>query len=151
MGRYSHKLYTSYRTWSALGTLASMQIPFVGFLPIGSNDHMAALGVFGLLQLCALGDYIKSKVSSKQFRSFLVVLLILIMVLGISGLVGLTALGWIAPWTGRFYSLWDTNYAKIHIPIIASVSEHQPTAWPLFFFDTSMFIWLFPAGVYLCF
>ena len=76
---------------------------------------------------------------------------ILIMVWGICGLVGLTALGGIAPLTGRFYSLCDTNYAKIHIPIIASVSEHQPTAWPLFFFDTSMLIWLFPAGVYLCF
>ena len=57
----------------------------------------------------------------------------------------------IAPWTGRFYSLWDTGYAKIHIPIIASVSEHQPTAWPSFFFDLNMLIWVFPAGVYLCF
>ena len=35
----------------------------------------------------------------------------------------------------RFYSLWDTGYAKIHIPIIASVSEHQPTTWVSFFFD----------------
>lgn len=67
------------------------------------------------------------------------------------GLVLLTVSGVIAPWNGRFYSLWDTGYAKIHIPIIASVSEHQPTAWPAFFFDTNMLIWLFPAGVYLCF
>ncbi|RCK55032.1 Dolichyl-diphosphooligosaccharide--protein glycosyltransferase subunit STT3 [Candida viswanathii] len=151
MGRYNPKLYTAYTTWYALGTLASMQIPFVGFLPIRSNDHMAALGVFGLLQLVALGDYVRSKVPSKQFKTFLVVSTVLVVVLGIAGLVGLTALGWIAPWTGRFYSLWDTNYAKIHIPIIASVSEHQPTAWPAFFFDTSMLIWLFPAGVYLLF
>nr|AIA87548.1 STT3 [uncultured Candida] len=70
MGRYNPKLYTAYTTWYALGTLASMQIPFVGFLPIRSNDHMAALGVFGLLQLVALGDYVRSKVPSKQFKSF---------------------------------------------------------------------------------
>jgi dolichyl-diphosphooligosaccharide---protein glycosyltransferase len=63
----------------------------------------------------------------------------------------LTFAGVIAPWSGRFYSLWDTGYAKIHIPIIASVSEHQPTAWPAFFFDLNMLMWLFPAGVYLCF
>ena len=44
MGRYSPRLYVSYTTWYALGTLASMQIPFVGFLPIRSSDHMAALG-----------------------------------------------------------------------------------------------------------
>lgn len=63
----------------------------------------------------------------------------------------LVKLGKIAAWGGRFYSLFDTGYAKIHIPIIASVSEHQPTAWPAFFFDLNMLIWLFPAGIYLCF
>lgn len=66
-------------------------------------------------------------------------------------LVLLTLSGVIAPWSGRFYSLWDTGYAKIHIPIIASVSEHQPTAWPSFFFDLEMLIWMFPAGIYMCF
>lgn len=151
MGRYSNRLYISYTTWYALGTLASMQIPFVGFLPIRSNDHMAALGVFGLMQLLAFGAYVRSNVPSAQFKTFLVVSLALVTVLGVVGLTVLTAAGWIAPWTGRFYSLWDTNYAKIHIPIIASVSEHQPTAWPSFFFDTGMLVWLFPAGVYFCF
>ncbi|CAN3363017.1 dolichyl-diphosphooligosaccharide--protein glycosyltransferase subunit Stt3p [Diutina catenulata] len=151
MGRYTKKIYSAYTTWYALGTLASMQIPFVGFLPIRSNDHMAALGVFGLVQLVAFGDYVRSAVPHKQFKTFLTVSVVAVIAVGISGLFALTALGFIAPWTGRFYSLWDTNYAKIHIPIIASVSEHQPTAWPSFFFDTSMLIWLFPAGVYLCF
>jgi len=46
MGRFSPRLYVSYTTWYALGTIASMQIPFVGFLPIRSSDHMAALGTF---------------------------------------------------------------------------------------------------------
>jgi dolichyl-diphosphooligosaccharide---protein glycosyltransferase len=71
--------------------------------------------------------------------------------LALAALVIATSAGFIAPWSGRFYSLWDTGYAKIHIPIIASVSEHQPTAWPAFFFDLNLLIWLFPAGVYLCF
>ncbi|GEQ69217.1 hypothetical protein JCM33374_g2888 [Metschnikowia sp. JCM 33374] len=151
MGRYTQRLYSAYTTWYALGTLASMQIPFVGFLPIRSNDHMAALGVFGLLQLVAFGAYVRSNVPAAQFKSFFAVSVVFVTVVGILGLVGLTAAGWIAPWTGRFYSLWDTNYAKIHIPIIASVSEHQPTAWPAFFFDTNMLVWLFPAGLYFCF
>jgi dolichyl-diphosphooligosaccharide--protein glycosyltransferase len=46
MGRFSPRLYVSYCTWYALGTLASMQIPFVGFLPIRSSEHMSALGMF---------------------------------------------------------------------------------------------------------
>ena len=44
MGRYSPRLYVSYSTWFALGTLASMQVPFVGFLPVRSSEHMSALG-----------------------------------------------------------------------------------------------------------
>ena len=44
MGRYSSRLYVSYTTWYALGTLASMQIPFVGFSPVKTSEHMPALG-----------------------------------------------------------------------------------------------------------
>jgi len=45
MGRYSGRAYVAYSSWYALGTLASMQVPFVGFLPIRSSEHMAALGM----------------------------------------------------------------------------------------------------------
>ncbi|KAK8138636.1 ribosomal protein L35-like protein [Apiospora sp. TS-2023a] len=151
MGRYSTRLYVSYTTWYALGTLASMQIPFVGFLPVRTSEHMPALGIFGFLQLVAFIYYIRSALSGAQFKAFLFVGLGAVFGLALLALVAMTSAGYIAPWSGRFYSLWDTGYAKIHIPIIASVSEHQPTAWPAFFFDLNMLIWLFPAGVYLCF
>ncbi|OCK77615.1 glycosyltransferase family 66 protein [Lepidopterella palustris CBS 459.81] len=151
MGRYSPRLYVSYTSWYALGTLASMQIPFVGFLPIRSSEHMSALGVFGLLQIVGFVEFIRTQLPSKQFQTLLRALVLVIFAVSFGGLVLLTVSGVIAPWTGRFYSLWDTGYAKIHIPIIASVSEHQPTAWPAFFFDLNMMIWLFPAGVYMCF
>ncbi|MCJ1332304.1 oligosaccharyl transferase stt3 subunit [Thelotrema lepadinum] len=151
MGRYSPRLYVSYTTWYALGTLASMQIPFVGFLPLKSSEHMSALGVFGLLQLVAFVEFVRAQVPSRQFQTLLRALIISVFAVALGGLVLLTFAGIVAPWSGRFYSLWDTGYAKIHIPIIASVSEHQPTAWPAFFFDLNMLIWLFPAGVYMCF
>ncbi len=169
MGRYSPRLYVSYSTWFALGTLASMQIPFVGFLPIRSSEHMSALGtetsfwqllvryadsalgVFGLLQIVAFVDFVRQQLPGRQFQTLLRSLILMIFAVSVGGLVLLTASGVIAPWSGRFYSLWDTGYAKIHIPIIASVSEHQPTAWPAFFFDLNLLIWLFPAGVYMCF
>ena len=167
MGRYSPRLYVSYSTWFALGTLASMQIPFVGFLPIRSSEHMSALGkpsidilkcphltaagVFGLIQLVAFVEFIRQQVPNKQFQTLLRSLILVIFAVSMGFLVLLTVSGVIAPWSGRFYSLWDTGYAKIHIPIIASVSEHQPTAWPAFFFDLNLMIWLFPAGIYMCF
>ncbi|KAL4951620.1 Oligosaccharyl transferase STT3 subunit-domain-containing protein [Aspergillus filifer] len=151
MGRYSSRLYISYTTWYALGTLASMQIPFVGFLPIRNSDHMSALGIFGLVQLVAFADFVRGFVPGKQFQRLLTASIIVTAGLAFAGLIVLSVTGVIAPWSGRFYSLWDTGYAKIHIPIIASVSEHQPTAWPSFFFDLNLLIWLFPAGVYMCF
>lgn len=43
-----------------------------------------------------------------------------------------------------------TNRGR-YIPIIASVSEHQPTAWPSFFMDLHFLVFLFPAGVVMCF
>ena len=151
MGRYSPRLYISYTTWYALGTLASMQVPFVGFLPIRSSDHMSALGIFGLIQLVGFIEFLRGQLPSKQFQTLLVGTVFAIFGVSLLGLVALTVSGVIAPWSGRFYSLWDTGYAKIHIPIIASVSEHQPTAWPAFFFDLNLLIWAFPAGVYMCF
>ena len=99
----------------------------------------------------AFVEFVRAQVPSRQFQTLLRALVVTIFVVALGGLVLLTFAGVVAPWTGRFYSLWDTGYAKIHIPIIASVSEHQPTAWPAFFFDLNMLIWLFPAGVYLCF
>lgn len=151
MGRYSSRIYIAYTTWYALGTLASMQIPFVGFLPIRNSDHMSALGIFGLIQLVAFAEFVRGFLPGKQFQKLLTSMVLLTFGLGFAGLITLTVSGVIAPWSGRFYSLWDTGYAKIHIPIIASVSEHQPTAWPAFFFDLNFLIWLFPAGVFLCF
>jgi len=65
-------------------------------------------------------------------------------------LVALTYAGVVAPWSGRFYSLWDTGYAKIHIPIIASVSEHQPTTWFSFFFDLHILVTTYPVGLWYC-
>ncbi|KAI7958829.1 hypothetical protein MJO28_002620 [Puccinia striiformis f. sp. tritici] len=151
MGRFTNKLYVAYSSFYAIGTLASMQVPFVGFQPIRTSEHMAALGVFGLLQLVAFVELVRSHVSSKQFKLLLQIGVASFTILSFGVLVLMTKQGWIAPWTGRFYSLFDTGYAKIHIPIIASVSEHQPTAWTSFFFDLQMLIYLFPAGVYLCF
>ena len=37
--------------------------------------------------------------------------------------------------TGRSLSLLDPTYASKYIPIIASVSEHQPPSWPSYFTD----------------
>ncbi|RLU26129.1 hypothetical protein DMN91_002295 [Ooceraea biroi] len=150
-GRFSHRIYIAYSILYCLGTILSMQISFVGFQPVQSSEHMLALGVFGLCQIHALVDYLRSKLSQKEFETLFRALLIVVVT--ISGTVGavLTITGKISPWTGRFYSLLDPSYAKNHIPIIASVSEHQPTSWSSFYFDLQILVFLFPSGLYFCF
>ncbi|KXS10091.1 glycosyltransferase family 66 protein [Gonapodya prolifera JEL478] len=151
MGRFSSRCYVAYSSWYALGTLASMQIPFVGFQPVRTSEHMAALGIFGLCQIMAFTQFLRSLLPARTFQVLLQAAALLAFGGGLAALILLTTSGFIAPWTGRFYSLWDTGYAKKYIPIIASVSEHQPTAWPSFMFDLGFLIPIFPAGIFMCF
>lgn len=84
--------------------------------------HRTPSGVFGLLQIIAFAELVRSHVSSKQFQTLLFASVIGMGVLGALGIVGLTYKGWIAPWTGRFYSLWDTGYAKKYVIFTATES-----------------------------
>lgn len=150
-GRFSHRLYVAYSTVYCIGTILSMQISFVGFQPVQSSEHMLAFGVFGLCQLHAFVDFLRSKLSKEQFEVLFKSLVFAILSIAVGFAAILTLSGKVSPWTGRFYSLLDPSYAKNHIPIIASVSEHQPTSWSSFYFDLQILVFLFPAGLYFCF
>lgn len=54
-------------------------------------------------------------------------------------------------WSGRSLTLLDPTYASKYIPIVASVSEHQPPAWNAYFTDINMMVLLMPIGFVLCF
>ena len=56
MGRFSSRLYVAYSSWYAIGTLASMQVPFVGFQPVRTSEHMAALGKLWWIVVRAVTD-----------------------------------------------------------------------------------------------
>ncbi|PAV86170.1 hypothetical protein WR25_01110 isoform B [Diploscapter pachys] len=150
-GRFKHSHYVAWSTVYAIGTILSMQIPFVGFQPVQTSEHMGALGVFGLCQLIAFSRWLQSKLSSESFD---LLFRSVITAIGAAMFLAIALASFfekVAPWTGRFYSLLDPSYAKNHIPIIASVSEHQPTAWASYFFDLHMLVFTFPLGLYYVF
>ncbi|KAF7632801.1 hypothetical protein Mgra_00007790 [Meloidogyne graminicola] len=124
-GNYTNKVYIAYTTFYVLGQLMAMQL--IGAL-----------------------KFVQGRLTQKQFYALFAGVILFTLSIGIVILMLLTYAGYIAPWTGRFYSLWDTGYAKIHIPIIASVSEHQPTTWVSFFFDLHITAAVFPAGLWFC-
>ncbi|KAI6186127.1 Dolichyl-diphosphooligosaccharide--protein glycotransferase [Aphelenchoides besseyi] len=150
LGRYSNRLYIAFTVFYCIGQLLAMQIPFVGYQPVGTSEHMSAFGVFGLLQIVGALRYMRDRITKKQFYVLFVSAVAATFIGGLLLITALTWAGYIQPWTGRFYSLWDTGYAKIHIPIIASVSEHQPTTWLSFFFDLHITVAVFPAGLWIC-
>lgn len=148
-GRYSRRLHVAYTTFYLLGILLSMQIQFVSFMPVQSGEHLASFGMFGLMTLVA---FLLFLYRSMPRESFIRTIKFGASLIGIAGAIALVALWWtgyITPWTGRFYNLLHPTYAKEHIPIIASVSEHQPTAWPHFFFDLHISALLIVGGLYI--
>lgn len=149
-GRYSHRVYVAYCTFYTLGIILSMQIPFVGFHPVRSSEHMAAFGMFGLLQLYCGLNWIRSLLSKKQQQKIMNLFIGLLCLL-VAIIVTLRLFGYVSSWTGRFYSLLDPTYAKAHIPIIASVSEHQPTTWANYYWDLQFLVFMLPAGFYFLF
>uniref|UniRef100_M4AIU1 Dolichyl-diphosphooligosaccharide--protein glycosyltransferase subunit STT3B n=1 Tax=Xiphophorus maculatus TaxID=8083 RepID=M4AIU1_XIPMA len=147
---YFYMVRVTYSTFYIVGLILSMQVPFVGFQPIRTSEHMAAAGVFALLQAYAFLQYLKDRLTRQEFQTLFFLGISLAACIVFLTVIYLTYTGYIAPWSGRFYSLWDTGYAKIHIPIIASVSEHQPTTWVSFFFDLHILVCTFPAGLWFC-
>lgn len=107
--------------------------------------------MFGLCQILSFIEYLKANMTKENFSQLFKTLALVVACLIGGGIAIMTLSGKVAPWTGRFYSLLDPSYAKNNIPIIASVSEHQPTAWSSFYFDLQILTFLFPAGLYYCF
>lgn len=150
-GRYSNRLYVAYNTFYVLGTLLSMQIRFVGFNAVQTPEHLGAFGTFGLINLYCVGLWVRSFTGRKVFNAFIRwLILFTFSIIGFIVLLSFVA-GKGGGMTGRIRTLLDPTYATKHIPIIASVSEHQPTAWGSYFFDLHITIYLMPIGLYFCF
>ncbi len=92
-----------------------MQIAFVGFGPIQTSEHMAALGVFGwlliriiftlmfagLVQLVAFFQWIDKRLTKEDFSVLVQAIALAVVSIAGSAFLILTVTGKIAPWTGR--------------------------------------------------
>ncbi|CAG9311225.1 STT3A_1 [Blepharisma stoltei] len=149
IGRLTTNVYITYCTFHILGSILAMQIPFVGFQAITSSEHLASHTVFVFMNVYMFCEWIKNQIGEKRFSN-----LKKFVILGTLNLIVIFALFAMLTgkmkWSGRSLSLLDPTYASKFIPIIASVSEHQPTSWALFFFDLHLLLVLAPIGLYFC-
>lgn len=102
MGRYSYRLFTSYTVFYILGLVLSMQIPFVGFQPIRTSEHMAASGVFALVMAAGAFNYIQTRITKAEFKFIFIFATLVASSIVLLAVVGLTWAGVIAPWSGRY-------------------------------------------------
>lgn len=145
-GRYSNRLYVAYSIFYTLGSLMAMTVPFVGFNVINQAECAASHGVFIAIQIYALLNYGYKVLDAKIIKGIFVFVSVAIVLIVASGLIYLQIQGKLQ-WSGRSLTLLDPTYASKYIPIIASVSEHQPTPWTSFFFDLHVLVILAPAGL----
>ena len=165
MGRYSSRLYIAYCGFYVLGTLLSMQIPFVGFQTVQQAETLASHGIFGLLQrkytmawlkhsliqlfsVIAFSKYIQYLSPTQRLRDYC------IRQFKVIGLGSFVVLGLVLNqmgWSGRTLTLLDPTYAAKYVPIIASVSEHQPAAWGSFYSDFGPILFFVPVGLFVLF
>ncbi|VVA10503.1 PREDICTED: dolichyl-diphosphooligosaccharide-- [Prunus dulcis] len=153
-GRYSSRLYIAYAPLVVLGTLLAALVPVVGFNAVMTSEHFASFLVFIIIHVVAFVYYIKGILSPKMFKVAVTLVLsigLIICIAVIAVLVALVASSPTKGWSGRSLSLLDPTYASKYIPIIASVSEHQPPTWPSYFMDINVLAFLVPAGIIACF
>ncbi|KAF8400873.1 hypothetical protein HHK36_014176 [Tetracentron sinense] len=160
-GRYSSRLYIAYAPLVVLGTLLASLVPVVGFNAVMTSEHFASfllmvlhMQVFIIIHVVALVYYIKGILSPKMFKVAVTLVVSVGMVVCCAVIAVLAALVASSPtkgWSGRSLSLLDPTYASKYIPIIASVSEHQPPTWPSYFMDINVLAFLVPAGIIACF
>lgn len=153
-GRYSPRLYIAYAPLVVLGTLLAALVPVVGFNAVMTSEHFASFLVFIIIHVVALVYYIKGILTPKMFKVAVTLvvsvgMVVCFIVVGV--LVALVAASPTMGWSGRSLSLLDPTYASKYIPIIASVSEHQPPTWPSYFMDINVLAFLVPAGIIACF
>ncbi|XVF49126.1 hypothetical protein PTKIN_Ptkin03bG0243300 [Pterospermum kingtungense] len=153
-GRYSSRLYIAYAPLVVLGTLLAALVPVVGFNAVMTSEHFASFLVFIIIHVVAFVYYIKGILSPKMFKVAVTLVVSVGLAVCCAMLAVLIALVASSPtmgWSGRSLSLLDPTYASKYIPIIASVSEHQPPTWPSYFMDINVLAFLVPAGIIACF
>ena len=153
-GRASYKLYVAYAPFVILGGLAAMNIPVIGFNAVLMSEHFASFFVFGILHAALAIQYIKKSLPPRAYEAAKKAVLgagatvaAVLVILVVTYVTASPTFGW----TGRSLSLLDPTYASKYIPIIASVSEHQPPSWSMYITDLHLTILLAPAGILACF
>eukprot|EP00195_Chlamydomonas_chlamydogama_P017867 CAMPEP_0202894230 /NCGR_PEP_ID=MMETSP1392-20130828/3670_1 /ASSEMBLY_ACC=CAM_ASM_000868 /TAXON_ID=225041 /ORGANISM="Chlamydomonas chlamydogama, Strain SAG 11-48b" /LENGTH=778 /DNA_ID=CAMNT_0049578859 /DNA_START=103 /DNA_END=2439 /DNA_ORIENTATION=+ len=153
-GKLNARVYVAFAPLIIVGTLMSASIPVVGFNAVLMSEHFGAFFTFAVLHAALLVQYMRRMLSPRHFK-----VVVTMVLTGAAAAIGVGLAIVIAyvlrsptlGWTGRSLSLLDPTYAGRFIPIIASVSEHQPPSWTSYIMDLHILVFFAPAGIIACF
>lgn len=150
LGRLTIRHYVVYSVFYVLATILCLNVPFVNFSAVTSSEHMSSHGCFIMLNAVMFGGYLR-RLLQKNSIKFLIQCVVVFCIGGFILLFLILTITGRTAWSGRSMTLLDPTYAAKYIPIIASVSEHQPTTWSAYVFDLHICILLSPIGLWICF
>ncbi|CAI2387653.1 unnamed protein product [Moneuplotes crassus] len=148
--KFNMRVYIAYSVFYVMGSLLAMQIQFVNLAVVKSSEHLASHGVFFIVQGYVLVQWFKAKLTQEQFEKYSK-LILTYSTIGFAMVFAYASLTGVTRWSGRSMTLLDPSYAKKYIPIIASVSEHQPSSWATFYTDVNVLVIFMPVGLYFCY
>lgn len=147
-GNMNKRIKVAYLLWMPVSyLLINLVWREYGFV-FKQSIALPGIGVFCLLiQSEILGQINKllPPQSRKIFKKYYISLVVLA---ALAAIPVLAQIGLLSKITGRFLSFLSPTHARKHNPLVASVSEHQPTVWTSFYFNTWMLPILLPVGYY---
>lgn len=149
INKFNMRIYVAYSVFYTLGSILAMLITFVNFAVIRSSEHLASHCVFFIMNAFVFIEYVRQNLQAEQFKALIRLAMTVSISLFLFAFIFLTLSG-ATKYSGRSMTLLDPTYAKKYVPIIASVSEHQPTSWSSYFFDLGPLIVFMPIGFYYC-
>ncbi|KFH11114.1 putative oligosaccharyl transferase stt3 protein [Toxoplasma gondii VAND] len=149
LGRVTARHVVVYNVFYVLMIIMCLNVPFVNFAAVSSSEHMACHGVFIMVNALAASWLVKDLLPAEAIKRLLKLLVLGLLAILLVVFVWLTATGRTS-WSARSLTLLDPTYATKYLPIIASVSEHQPATWATYVFDLHVATLLAPLGLIVC-
>jgi dolichyl-diphosphooligosaccharide--protein glycosyltransferase len=101
------------------------------------------------MNIFVLAHYVRQNLDADQVAAIMRLVTSMV-ILGLCALFILLSMSGATKFSGRSMTLIDPSYAKNHMPLIASVSEHAPSVWDSYFRDLGLLIIFVPVGFYYC-
>ncbi|KAK6588123.1 oligosaccharyl transferase STT3 [Cryptosporidium xiaoi] len=146
LNRFTYKHFVVYIVFYVTGTVLNLNIPFVNVGAVKSSEHLSSHCMAFLVVCIIIINSSRNILSTTSSRILLRIIGISCFLISSSVFIFLVSTGR-TQWAARSMTLLDPTYASKHVPIIASVSEHQATTWSQYIFDLHITAIFFPLGV----